>query len=219
MKSNPKGRCEVTDAKIVPATHDNRKVYPQVYGVKRGTVHIQHIPKLNYVSQDMTTAFHMDWAGRPEPIDESWVVWKIVNQLKQITKTTVGYKFKLMPPEIIWRESIGNGKHSVTQMMQVPECITEEMYDEAKTRVARNLRGIKIPQTTFISADTTLCAQKLHVGHYRDTQATFEEITEHVEKQRFRIVGSRREVYLTPAMMCHPPESWRTIVRVEIEEC
>ncbi|WP_240421188.1 hypothetical protein [Paenibacillus periandrae] len=58
-------------------THDNRKIYPQVYAVKPGPVQILQIPKLQYVSQEMNTAFHMNWAGHPEPLDEQWIVWKI----------------------------------------------------------------------------------------------------------------------------------------------
>lgn len=45
---------------IKETAHDNRKVYPQVYAVKPGPVYIQQIPNLQYVSQEMNTAFHMD---------------------------------------------------------------------------------------------------------------------------------------------------------------
>ncbi|MUK87576.1 hypothetical protein GMD78_04065 [Ornithinibacillus sp. L9] len=44
----------------------------------------------------------MNWDGRPEPRDEKWLAWKVVNQIKQITKNELQYKFKLMPPETIW---------------------------------------------------------------------------------------------------------------------
>jgi hypothetical protein len=92
-------------------THDNRKEYPQVYAVKPGPVYIQHIPNLQYVSQEMNTVFHMDWTGHPEPLDEEWVLAKIVNQLKRISKEALGYKFKLMPHEIIWHNSNENNKY------------------------------------------------------------------------------------------------------------
>lgn len=199
-------------------TNDNRKVYPQVYAVKPGPVHIQQIPNLQYVSQEMNTAFHMNWAGRPEPLDEQWIVCKIVNQLKQTAKKTLGYKFKLMPPEIIWHELKEDQKYSVTQMMQIPDCITVEMYEEAKYRVAKNLRGQTIPETKFIGKDSVLCAQKLHVGHYGDTQITLQKINNYVEEQGYLVKGNRREIYLTPAMRCHLPETWKTIIRVEIEK-
>ncbi|KRE24905.1 hypothetical protein [Paenibacillus sp. Soil522] len=40
----------------------------------------------------------------------------------------------------------------------------------------------------------------------------------YVVEQGYRIKSNRREIYLTPPMGCHPPESWETIVRVEIEK-
>lgn len=203
---------------IKETTHDNRKIFPQVYAVKPGPVYIQQIPNLQYVSQEMNTVFHMDWAGHPEPLNEEWILAKIVNQLKRISKESLGYKFKLMPHEIIWHDSNENNKYSVTQMMQVPECITVEMFEEARARVQRNLRRNDIPETKFIGAKSVLCAQKLHVGHYRDTQITLQEIYDFVKEQGYKVKGNRREIYLNPAMAeCHPPESWQTIVRVDIE--
>ncbi|MDF2571678.1 MAG: hypothetical protein K0R55_3282 [Sporomusa sp.] len=202
---------------IKQITHDNRKLFPQVYAVKPGTVQILQIPSLQYVSQEMNTSFHMDWTGHPQPLDELWVAWKIVNQIKRISKESLDYKFKLMPPEIIWHDSNENNKYSVSHMMQIPDCITVEIFEEAKACVQRNLRN-KIPQIKFIGANSILCAQKLHVGHYRDTQQTLQEINSFVKEQGYKVKGNRREIYLTPAMAdCHPPDSWKTIVRVEIE--
>jgi hypothetical protein len=159
----------------------------------------------------------MDWTGHPQPIDEQWVAWKIVNQIKRISKESLDYKFKLMPPEIIWHESNDNNKYSVSHLMQIPDCITVEIFEEAKACVQRNLRN-KFPQIKFIGVHSILCAQKLHVGHYRDTQLTLQEINSFVKEQGYKVKGNRREIYLTPAMPeCYPPNTWKTIVRVEIE--
>lgn len=204
-------------SQIKQTTHDNRKLYPQVYAVKPGTLQIQQIPSLQYVSQEMNTAFDMDWTGHPQPLDEQLVVWKIVNQIKRISKESLGYKFKLMPPEIVWHDSNENNRYLVSHMMQVPDCITLDMFEEAEACVQRNLRN-NIPQTKFISINSALYAQKLHVGHYRDTQLTLQEINNFAKEQGYNVKGNRREIYLTPAMAdCYPPESWKTIVRVEIE--
>ncbi|WP_337102601.1 GyrI-like domain-containing protein [Paenibacillus sp. YIM B09110] len=202
---------------IKEITHDNRKIYPQVYMIKPGPVTIQQIPNLQYVSQEMNTAFHMDWTGHPEPLGEQSMLAKVVNQLKRISKESLGYKFKLMPHEIIWHNSNVNDTYSVTQLMQVPDCITVEMFEEARTCVQRNLRNNMLPETKLIGVKSVLCAQKLHIGHYRDTQITLQEIYDFVEEQGYKVKGNHREIYLTPAMAdCHPPETWKTIVRVEI---
>ena len=58
---------------MTPISHNHRKLYPQIYGLKPGPVQVLHMPKLQYVAQDMVTDFHMDWAGHPEPLDEPWL--------------------------------------------------------------------------------------------------------------------------------------------------
>jgi hypothetical protein len=196
-------------------THDHRKIHKEVYGEKPGPVRIQRIPKLKYVVQEMITAYQMDWAGRPEPLDQQWIVWKIVNQLKHITKTKIDYKFKLMPHEIIWHE-MNNNLATTTQVMQVPDCITDEMFEEAQRNVAKNLKE-QIPETKLITSESVLCAQKLHVGHYRETKTTLLEVIQFAENQGYQVKNSHREIYLTPAMKCHEPSTWKTIVNVELE--
>ncbi|RZT23448.1 hypothetical protein [Fictibacillus sp. BK138] len=196
-------------------THDHRKIHKEIYGEKPGPVQILRMPQLKYVVQEMNTAYHMDWAGRPEPVDQQWIVWKIVNQLKHITKTSADYKFKLMPHEIIWHEMTGNLART-TQVMQVPDCITDEMFEEAQRKVAKSLKE-EIPETKLITAKSVLCAQKLHVGHYRETKATLLEVNQFAEDQGYQVRGSHREIYLTPAMRCHDPSTWKTIVSVELE--
>jgi hypothetical protein len=37
-------------------THDNRKLFPQVYAVKPGAVQILQIPSLQYVSEEINTS-------------------------------------------------------------------------------------------------------------------------------------------------------------------
>ncbi len=150
-------------------------------------------------------------------MNPGWVIAKVVNQLKQLAKASIRYKFKLMPREIIWHGRHDNGKYSVTHMMQVPDCMTWDLFDEAIYRAANNLRGTNVPVTRLVGAESVLCAQKLHVGHYRDTHSTYEQIATYVEQLGYRVAGERREIYLTPAMQSHAPETWRTIVQVAIE--
>ena len=108
-------------------THDHRKIYKDIYQIKPGKTIIQQLPELKYVSQQMTTSYNMNSDGRPEPIDERWLAWKVVNQIKQFTRKQLEYKFKLMPPEIIWHEEKDN-KWLVDQMMVVADCVTDDIY-------------------------------------------------------------------------------------------
>ncbi|KZE69315.1 hypothetical protein AWM68_03345 [Fictibacillus phosphorivorans] len=195
-------------------THDHRKIHSDIYRMKPGPVSVRKIPAMRYIAQEMNTAYRMDWAGRPEPIDEAWLVWKVVNQLKKMTKNNLDYKFTLMPHEILWHEKKGENS-LVTQMMQVPDCITHEMFDEAQLHVAKSLKR-NLPKMNLLHAEPVMCVQKLHVGHYRETTQTLNEVLNYAEQSGHKLNKSHREIYLTPAMMCHKPETWRTVVSVEI---
>ena len=142
-------------------THDHRKIYKDIYQIKPGKTIIQQLPELKYVSQRMTTSYNMNWDGRPEPIDERWLAWKVVNQIKQFTRNQLEYKFKLMPPEIIWHEEKDN-KWLVDQMMVVADCVTDDIYEWALNRVIKNLRVSDLPTITFVKSTPILCAQRLH---------------------------------------------------------
>ena len=199
-------------------THDHRKIYREIYQLKPQTTVIQLLPELKYVSQSMVTSYDMNWDGRPEPKDEKWLAWKVVNQIKQITRKELEYKFKLMPPEIVWHKAVESDKWGVDQMMLVADCVTDEMFDRAMERVKKNLRVKELPTITFKKYSPTLCAQRLHVGDYKNTQETLQIIKEDLEVEGYQAKGAHREIYLFPAMGCYPPEKCKTVVSVEIEK-
>lgn len=118
-------------------THDQRKIFPEIYGLKSGSVVIKQLPAIQYVSQQMTTSFNTNWIAHPHPIDEPWIAWKVVNQLKLITKESLDYKFKLMPHEIVWNKQLNQNQWSLSYMMQVPESITLETFEVARARVEK----------------------------------------------------------------------------------
>ncbi|MBN3554758.1 hypothetical protein JYA63_10805 [Fictibacillus nanhaiensis] len=194
-------------------THDHRNIHSEIYKMKPGPVAVLEIPAMKFVSQEMNTAYHMDWAGRPEPIDQQWVVWKVVNQLKHLTKNQLSYKFTLMPHEILWHDK-NDSKSIATQMMQVPDCITDELFNEACFNVEKRL-GKKLPSLKLISNESITCVQKLHIGHYQNSIEALKEIMSFADQESLSLKTSYKEIYLTPAMKCHKPETWQTVVSVE----
>jgi hypothetical protein len=79
-------------------------------------------------------------------------------------------------------------------MMQVPEFITPEMFEAARTRVEKKICVQALPTIKLISKEERACALKLHVGHYKDTNIAFEEISNVVNEQGYRISGKPREI-------------------------
>lgn len=197
-------------------THDHRNIHSEIYKMKMRPVAVREIPAMKYVTQEMNTKYQMDWAGRPEPVDEQWIVWKVVNQLKHLTKNKLRYKFTLMPHEILWHEK-NDSRSLTTQMMQVPDCITEELFDEACFHVEKRL-GKKLSTLQLISNESLTCVQKLHRGHYRNSIETLSEIMNFADQESLSLKSSYKEIYLTPAMKCHKPETWQTVVSVEINK-
>jgi hypothetical protein len=92
------------------------------------------------------------------------------------------------------------------------------LFEEALARVEKNLRTQALPTLQLVSLGQRTCALKLHVGHYKDTHITLEEIKKYINENGYQTIGNHREVYLTPSMGCYPPETWKTVLLVELEK-
>ncbi|GIO28378.1 hypothetical protein [Ornithinibacillus bavariensis] len=203
---------------VKPKTNNHRKLLKQIYEIKEGKTVIETLPDRCYVSQRMCTSFHMDWDGHPEPKDEKWIGFKVVNQIKQITKTEMDYRFKLMPHEMIWLQQEEDQKWLVDRMMLVPDFITEDIYTRALEKVKKNLRVDELPAISFRREAAALEALQLHVGHYRDTKDTLAEMEEEVNRRGYEMILPHREIYLNPAMDCYPAHNCKTVICVKIQK-
>ncbi|BBH24422.1 hypothetical protein Back11_57670 [Paenibacillus baekrokdamisoli] len=194
--------------------NDHRKIYKSVYQMGSDRVELIEIPPLQFLVQEGQGK--LNWLGRPET--DYWAVWKTINQIKRITKNKCDYQFKLMPHEIVWLRKIGEEEWIYTEMMQVPDFIDYEIYDEARKSIEKKYRNENIPETKLQRIEQGLCIQKLHKGHYRETERTLNDLINYAKSNGFEVVGERRELYLNQPM-CHPtPDKWETIVRVQVKE-
>lgn len=191
---------------------DHRKLLRQYYEMKSDSVEVLEVPALQFITMEGKSG--LNWMGLPE--EDGWPIPKIVNQLKRITKENFGYPFKLMPPEYIWHEKLEEGQWSFTRVMQIPEIITFDMYEQARAYVCKKYKNIQtVPETNLVQMEQGMCAQMLHHGYHKDSYKTFDEIKEYVNHNGFKIRGDRREILVN---WCSPnPDRWTTIVRVPIE--
>ncbi|MEF3301676.1 GyrI-like domain-containing protein [Paenibacillus sp. GYB003] len=193
---------------------DNRKSYGSVYRMKPDAIEVVQVPPMQFIVHEGKG--RLSGTGRPE--QDCWAIWKTVNQLKRISKERDGYQFMLMPHEIVWHEQIGDDEWTFTEMMHVPDRITIDMYEEARRNVEKRYRNEIVPDTRFVSINQGLCIQKLHVGHYRESARTVEQLYRFAETGGYKITGDRREVYVNPPL-CYPtPDRWETIVRLQVSE-
>jgi len=181
--------------------------------MKPGIIELLIVPPLQFIVQEGKG--RLNTLGRPA--DDYWAVWKTVNQLKRISKMRNNYKFKLMPHEIVWHEKVSEEEWTFTQMMQVPNSIDFEMYDEASRSLEMRYREQNMPKTKLIMIDQDLSIQKLHIGHYKDSYKTVEELHKYAEDHGYEVSKDRREIYLNPPD-CYPtPDRWETIVRLQVK--
>ncbi|KMK77179.1 GyrI-like domain-containing protein [Alkalihalobacillus pseudalcaliphilus] len=194
---------------------DHRKELKQIYQLKQGNMVIQDLPERCYVSQRMHTKFDMEWDGRPEPLDDTFTAFKIVNQIKQITKTEMNYRFKRMPDEIIWL-SKNEKKSLVEQMIYVPPFITEDIYSRALLSVQKKLKLVPPLPFSFIRVPSQSVALKLHEGHYKDAGETLEVILKELQSKSIEPQLPHREIFLCPAMDCYPAAQTKTVICVPV---
>ena len=82
--------------------NDNHKLYRSVYHMKPGVIEEVEVPPLHFIVQEGKGKLNS--LGQPE--QEYWAVWKIVNQLKRITKGRNGYPFICTHKEIkLWQKT------------------------------------------------------------------------------------------------------------------
>jgi hypothetical protein len=119
-----------------------------------------------------------------------------------------------MPYEYVWHTQHEDGEWSYTQSMQVPDLVNLDMYDEARRLVEKGYRGQEVPQTKLVVVEQGLCVQKLHQGHFKNVQITFEELQAYIQDNGYKIIGERRNILIH---WCAPEsDKWEMIVRVPV---
>lgn len=191
---------------------DNRKVLKTVYQVKPDTIEILEIPDLNFLVLDGELR-REELSLEDHPL--TWVTSRIQNQLRLITSKRLQYNFRQMPYEMIWQDKLLTGVWRRTVMVQLPEQVDEAMFQEAIGNVKAKNKKVDFLEPAFQRISQGLCAQKLHFGHYDDTEKTVQEIVKHISEKGYIVRGKTREIYLNPPNW-NPVEKWQTIVRVPI---
>lgn len=121
-----------------------------------------------------------------------------------------------MPYEMIWHYQQSDGEWLRTVMVQLPNITSEVLFQEALQNVRNKNKQVDFTVPRFEKVSQGLCAQKLHFGHYRDTEKTVQEIVNHITEKGFHVRGPIREIYMNVPGW-NPVENWQTIVRVPIQ--
>ncbi|MET3695796.1 hypothetical protein SAMN05877753_102673 [Bacillus oleivorans] len=194
--------------------HDHRKIHNNIYKGKLNEIEIVEVPNLQFIAAEGIGSRNVYEMHNGDVL---WSISRVINRLKDMTKTEMDYKFTLMPLEIIWsQKDLENDEiWSWKAMMQVPDLITEDMFQEAILELEKRKRSVRVP-LNLEKHEMGLNMQTIHLGPYHQIQDTIDQFKSYCTMNGYKIKSQFREIYINQPY-CNVPEKLQTIVRAEIE--
>jgi hypothetical protein len=186
---------------------------------------IVDVPAMTFVMVD----------GAGDPNDEEGAYARAVQALYSLTYTIKmspragrapeGYfEFAVPPLEGLWTFPLEkfDGVHVPkdaliwTSMIRVPEFVTPEVLDWARTEATRKKTGVDVSRARVETWTEGLCVQLMHVGPYDTEPESVDRMHAWAESQDYVIDLSderrHHEIYLGDPRRC-APDNLRTVVR------
>lgn len=186
---------------------------------------IVEVPAMTFVMVD----------GAGDPNDEQGAYARAVQALYSLTYTIkmsprAGrapegfFEFAVPPLEGLWTFPLEqfDGVHVPkaaliwTSMIRVPEFVTPEVLDWARTEVARKKKGVDVSRARVETWTEGLCVQIMHIGPYSTEPESVDRMHAWAESQDYVIDLSderrHHEIYLGDPRRC-APDKLRTVVR------
>ena len=181
-----------------------------------GEFTVVEVPPLDYLTVDG----HGDPNSAPAYRDAVTSLFPLAYALKALGRQ-LGHDHVVMPLEALWSaEDMAafttrrdEARWDWTLLVLVPDWVTPEHVDSARTAVARKGRAPSRTDVRLERYDEGLCVQTLHVGRYDDEAPVLAAMhDEFVPAQSLRMTGRHHEVYLSDPHRT-APERLRTILR------
>ena len=137
------------------------------------------------------------------------------------------YDFVVPPLEGLWSTDSGDfepgttdkGSFCWTSMIRMPEYVTAEVFETAKSSLAKKKPALDSSIARLEVFDEGLCAQVMHTGSYDDEPATILALKAFVADSGYRLDLSEKrrhhELYLNDPRKT-APEKLKTIIRYPI---
>jgi hypothetical protein len=107
-------------------------------------------------------------------------------------------------------------------MIRQPEFVTQEVFERAKSVLAKKKPELNLPLARLVKFTEGLCAQVIHYGSYDDEPATVAALDEFVTASGYRndFGGGRKhhEIYLSDPRKTAAGKL-RTIIRHPVKQC
>ncbi|HPN39491.1 MAG TPA: GyrI-like domain-containing protein [Melioribacteraceae bacterium] len=134
------------------------------------------------------------------------------------------FDFTVPPLEGLWyfEENsdylkVAREKWQWTLLIMMPEFVTSEIFEKAKTEVSKKKENELVDNVRFELFDEGACAQIMHIGSYATEEPTVEKLHKTIKKAGYKLSGKHHEIYLSDPRKT-APEKLKTIIRQPIEK-
>jgi len=209
---------------------DYKKTEKDLYQPKP-TPSIIDVPEMTFIA--------IDGKGDPNISDDYKAALEVLYGLSYSIKmskvgsnASAGYFEYIVPPlEGFWNTddvffqgggaSIPDkGKFKWTSVIRQPEFVTIEVFDMAKTALAKKKPGIKTDKARLMKYTEGLCVQVMHIGSYDDEPAIIAAMDKFATDNGYAIdineIRRHHEIYLSDPRKT-APEKLKTVIRHPIK--
>lgn len=190
------------------------------YKAKPGKFSVVVVPKMQYLMIDG----HGDPNTSIEFKDALETLYPIAYKLKFMSKLELKKDYVVTPLEGLWwskdmedfTAKRDKSKWDWTMMLMTPEWITQQMFKEAKDKVAeKNLAKIDDVRLEYL--DEGLCVQTMHIGSFDNEGPVLEQMhTQFIPDHNFKMVKKHHEIYFSDFRIV-AAEKMKTILRQPVE--
>lgn len=99
-----------------------------------------------------------------------------------------------------------------TLMIMQPEMVTEELFEEAVSRVRKKKNPPALDKLRFERFDEGRAAQIMHIGSFDDEGPTVQRVHRFIEESGGQLSGNHHEIYLNDPRRT-APERLKTVIR------
>lgn len=151
------------------------------------------------------------------------VLYGLSYAIKMSNKSVLEY---VVPPlESFWNTidspAADKSRFEWTALIRQPDFVTKEIFDAAKTALAKKKPKLDTSKARLISITEGLCVHAMHIGSYDDEHATIAAMNQYALEQGYSgdLSDNRRhhEIYLSDPRKTSP-EKLKTVIRHPIRE-
>jgi hypothetical protein len=193
---------------------DLKKIQKPYYDAKPAPAFID-VPAMNFLM--------IDGKGNPNTAPEYaeavQTLYSVAYTLKFKIKKEMSIDYPVMALEGLWWADDMNlfstdkkDDWLWTMMISIPDFITCDLVETAKTEAGKKKSLAALPQLRFESFAEGLSAQLMHIGPYSAEAPNIQRLHEFIHTNGYSLEGKHHEIYLSDPRKS-APEKMKTIIR------